>query len=105
MCLQVMLPDNHTALTGDLEVRLIGLRPGPEPSRLQLERATATRSFTVVAALTVANSTATASFPCGVITLGGRYRVVLLTHAKVGAHSAERGAQAPCCALHIGSAN
>jgi hypothetical protein len=101
MCLQLLLPDNHTAMTGDLEVGLTG--PRPEHSRLQLQRATADRSFVVVAAVAVANSTATVRFPCGVVTLGGRYRVVLLSaeaHTKVGAlRSARR-----CCASWNGSA-
>ena len=77
MCLELLLPDNHTALTGDLEVQLIG--PLPEHGRLQLLRATAAQSFAAVAAVSVANSTTAVRFPCGVVTLGGRYRVVLLS--------------------------
>jgi hypothetical protein len=82
MCLELLLPGNHTAMTGDLEVQLIG--PRPEHGRLQLRRATAAQRFSAVAAVSVANSTATVRFPCGVVTLGGRYRVVLLS-AEVGA--------------------
>lgn len=92
MCLELLLPANHTALTGDLQVRLIG--PRPQHSHLQLQRATADRRFAVVAAVTVANSTATVRFPCGVVTLGGRYRVVLLSaeaHTKVGAFRSANG--------------
>jgi hypothetical protein len=77
MCLELLLPDNHTALTGDLEVQLIG--PPPERSRLQLLRATAAQSFAAVAAVPVVNSSSSVRFPCGVVTLGGRYRVALLT--------------------------
>jgi hypothetical protein len=81
MCLQLLLPANHTALTGDLEVQLIGSLPSN--GRLQLLRATAAQSFTAVAAVPVANSSSSVRFPCGVLTLGGRYRVVLLSQVQV----------------------
>jgi hypothetical protein len=83
-CLELLVPGNHTALTGDLEVQLIGSLP-PD-GRLQLLRATAARNFTVIAAVPVANSTSSVSsvrFPCGLLTLGGRYRVVLLSPREV----------------------
>jgi len=83
-CLELLVPTNHTALTGDLEVQLIG--PLPPDGRLQLLRATAAQSFTVIAAVPVANSSSSVSsvsFPCGVLTLGGRYRVVLQSHTEV----------------------
>ena len=78
------MPSNHTALTGDLEVQLIG--PLPPDGRLQLLRATAAQSFAVIAAVPVADSNSSVSsvrFPCGVLTLGGRYRVVLLSDTEV----------------------
>ena len=80
-CLELLVPSNHTALTGDLEVQLIG--PLPPDGRLQLLRATAAQSFTVIAAVPVANSSSSVRFPCGVLTLGGRYRVVLQSHTEV----------------------
>ena len=83
-CLELLVPTNHTALTGDLEVQLIG--PLPSDGRLQLLRSTAAQSFTVIAAVPVANSSSSfrsVRFPCGVLTLGGRYRVVLQSHTEV----------------------
>jgi hypothetical protein len=96
MCLELLLPHNHTALTGDLEVQLIG--PPPERSRLQLLRATAARSFAAVAAVPVQNGSSWARFPCGVLTLGGRYRVALLTEVgeRAGRAACGQSAVAPC---------
>jgi hypothetical protein len=80
MCLELLLPVNHTALAGDFEVHLIG--SPPSRSRLQLLRATGAQSFAAVAAVAVANSSSSVRFPCGVVTLGGRYRVALLTEVR-----------------------
>ncbi|XP_069681082.1 uncharacterized protein gogo [Periplaneta americana] len=77
MSCELRLPANHTALAGDLEVRL--LDPSPLHGRLQLLRATPAHGYTAVAAVPLPGNATTAAFPCGVVTLGGRYRVVLIT--------------------------
>lgn len=102
MSLQLLLPDNHTALTGDLDVQLIG-PPPPERSRLQLLRATAAHSFSAVAAVPVFNGSGYVRFPCGVVTLGGRYRVALL--AEVGERAGCWRAECSCTQLQKTSAS
>ena len=91
-CADIMVPSQYTALSGDLEVKVVGV---VTPSRVQLleqamyEQGTESTPYTVMGSAIVLGSTngnttmpniRKAIFPCGVIASGGRYGLRLLTH-------------------------
>ncbi|KAJ9591191.1 hypothetical protein L9F63_002262, partial [Diploptera punctata] len=75
MCYQLLVPHNYTALSGDLEVQLVGSRPGKLAGRLQLLRASSNQSYAAIAAVPIRNDSKNIKFPCGVIALGGHYQL------------------------------
>lgn len=89
-CADIMIPSQYTALSGDLEVKVVGVAT---PSTVQLlEQATYEQAttYTVMGSAIVLGSTngnttmpniRKAIFPCGIIASGGRYGLRLVTHA------------------------
>lgn len=83
MChaIEIRVPVNYTALTGDLEIHVQDLPPQEDAYYLQLlEYYPLDNSFTIISStpLTLDNATTLvykAKFPCGVIAQGGRYGV------------------------------
>lgn len=83
MChaIEIRVPVNYTALTGDLEIHVQDLTPQEDAYYMQLlEYYPLDNSFTIISStpLTLDNATTLvykAKFPCGVIAQGGRYGV------------------------------
>lgn len=83
MChaIEIRVPVNYTALTGDLEIHVQDLTPQEDPYYVQLlEYYPLDNSFTIIGSTPLVLDNATthvykARFPCGVIAQGGRYGV------------------------------
>lgn len=83
MChaIEIRVPVNYTALTGDLDIHVQDLAPQQDPYYVQLlEHYPLDNSFMIISSTPLILDNATtlvykAKFPCGVIAQGGRYGV------------------------------
>ncbi|PSN38518.1 hypothetical protein C0J52_22131 [Blattella germanica] len=80
MCYELLVPQNYTALSGDLEVKLIGTQPRKITGRLHLLRASTDQTFVAIAAVPITNESSSVKFPCGVVALGGHYQIKFISN-------------------------